>query len=89
MTITSLQLTVIMAAYTGRREDDHFIPNTETYRNQTDALIDAGIIKITGNINKYKWSLTHKGEFWYKYILSTPFPVEKVVYEIPKGIENV
>lgn len=85
MSITNLQLSVIMSAYTNGPYD--YFPDTETYREQVTILLDEGIIEpspVRANNNLYKYCITEKGKFYLENLLAIPFPVETKSWEIPK-----
>lgn len=74
--MTNLQLTVMIAAYCGSPDTDHY-KDTEVYRDQVESLLNDGMIKPSHNIpNYYKFAITDKGKFWLDTVLKMPYPVE-------------
>jgi len=81
---TTLQLSILMAAYTGSDEMDTFKRNTPTYQSQVMELERAGMIESSSEMPPlYTWRLTSKGKYWYEYILNVPFPVSVEEWRIP------
>lgn len=82
--MTTLQLSIIISAYTNNSGYDIFDRTTEVYQRQRDILHDEGMIvsRTMNNPAEYPFSLTEKGETWYKHILEIPFPIMKTIYVI-------
>lgn len=88
MTISNLQLSVIMSAYCGNDMYCSGYSDTPTLREQTAALLDANIIRTkTANELKeggcFNFAITDKGRFYLDHLLSTPFPIEEKSWVIP------
>ena len=73
--ISNLQLSIIMSAYCGS-DFCKIFPDTPTFREQEQTLINNDIIKPTGFRS---WKITDKGKAYLDHILATPFPVSKTV----------
>lgn len=83
--MTNLQLTVMIAAYCGNSDADHF-NNSDVYRDQVTSLLDDGMIK-PNHLQGYKFSITDKGTFWLDTVLKMPYPVEVKEWRIPNESE--
>lgn len=83
MSITNLQLSVIMSAYCGNGMYSEGFPNTETFKKQVDILLQEEIIELNYILTNYKYKITDKGKSYLDAILSTPFPVEIKSWKIP------
>lgn len=80
----------MIAAYCGNSEID-FYKDTDTYRNQVAALLNAGMLQSNTRSPAgfgYKFQCTAKGKFWLDFVLNTPYPVEVKKFKIPKGANN-
>lgn len=82
--MTSLQLAIMMASYTGNSGFDIFDKSTNVYQTQRDFLHDEGMIvsQVISHPAQYPFKLTVKGRIWYDHILNVKFPIEKTIYVI-------
>jgi hypothetical protein len=80
MSITPLQMGIMLAAYTGFSNYNCNDKSTEVYREQHLALETLGLIIYSDPNDNF--IVTEKGKFWLDAALRMPFPVQK--WEIPK-----
>lgn len=78
---TPLQMGILLAAYSGNHDFVGCDTKTDTWREQCEILINAGMIVGT-SIAPRHIGITEKGRFWLDFVLDIPYPTKVCKYEI-------